>query len=404
MSYFDPTIWRPFTQKEMLDYLDSSKEGGEKKRPSNLDQTDRRDNILVVQKMTSPLDVYTYLKSRFGVPNGMQTILKIDDSDNLFHWDYYLMAGDRRLFFIGATQEVHIWTQDALLDKEWIQLINALKADYARAGKAKSQVTGTLEKWHVFPNQFLSIANQCGKAFDELQISIEAMSNTVAQPKLSQDPKAYEERSRSMGKLYDVVASSCIELGILTPVMFEAFIGLIIALTIKSDIKENDRLYKAFIRSQLDVKLYELHLKCNGFARAIRTDNPYMQRYWDIVNRRNDIIHGNIDPVKDAIEIIYFDGKIPLFKSGGDRIEAFHKSLERMYKPDSIIADYVATHEFIYDIIDHMDEKHQNSVVILMRDTQPGYDEKRKRYGHLFPNEVVTFAFDNMRYDSDLIA
>src|SRR3546814_17075503 len=63
--------------------------------------------VLVLQKTISPFDAYTYLHARFGAPNGLQTFLARNDSDNLFHWDYYLKAGDAILQFICATDEVH---------------------------------------------------------------------------------------------------------------------------------------------------------------------------------------------------------------------------------------------------------------------------------------------------------
>lgn len=79
MSYSSPQTWRMFTREEHLDYLDT------------LDKHDRggesagRGDILVVQNLVSPLDLYTYLKARFGEPNGMQNLLRSNDSDNIFH-------------------------------------------------------------------------------------------------------------------------------------------------------------------------------------------------------------------------------------------------------------------------------------------------------------------------------
>ena len=67
------------------------------KKSANLDQ------ILVVQERISPFDIYCYLHARFGEPNGMQTFLRADDSDNMFHWEYNLKVGDKSLYFVGAT-------------------------------------------------------------------------------------------------------------------------------------------------------------------------------------------------------------------------------------------------------------------------------------------------------------
>lgn len=64
------------------------------------------------------------------------------------------------------------------------------------------------------------------------------------------------------------------------------------------------------------------------------------------MNKRNDVVHGNVDPVRDALEIVYFDGKRPLFKTGGDRIRQFWIRLIDRDRPQEILDDYLALHTF----------------------------------------------------------
>lgn len=112
MSYLDPGTWRAFTKEEMLSYLDRMKrKPRQRKKP--------RKGALVLQQTVSPFDAYTYLHARFGPPNGMQTFLAKNDSDNLFHWDYNLRAGKKELIFIGATEEVHVWFDADMSDADW---------------------------------------------------------------------------------------------------------------------------------------------------------------------------------------------------------------------------------------------------------------------------------------------
>src|SRR3546814_14611630 len=91
MSYLDPTTWRAFTTEEMSAYLaELGSKKGAKKRGG---RKGGNRPVLVLQKTISPFDAYTYLHARFGAPNGLQTFLARNDSDNLFHWAYYLKAG-----------------------------------------------------------------------------------------------------------------------------------------------------------------------------------------------------------------------------------------------------------------------------------------------------------------------
>lgn len=166
--------------------------------------------------------------------------------------------------------------------------------------------------------------------------------------------------------------------------------------------EKNERIYSTFIRSALDVKLFDLYIRCNGFESILKQDNTYMKRYWDVVNRRNDLMHGNVDLAKDGIGTVYFDKKIPLYKCGADAIEIFQESILKQSGPGKIILDYIATHEFIYEIINHMTEEYRNSIYIIMADTQPGFDEKRGKLGRLFPDHIISFRFPGMRYDNEL--
>lgn len=410
MSYFDPSTWRIFTRDEFKSYLDrrrksaksmaqgdvdpSRENGGEKAKPLN--------KIMVFQELLAPLDVYCYLKGRFGEPNGLQTFIKKDDSDNIFHWDYNLMAGDKELYFAGATQEIHVWVDDDLSDAEWIEFAKSLKSDFKSFGKQKSEVLRHLEKWNILPNHFVATADECAEYYESLKRSLKNLNKIAA----SQGPREYDGDYKKIlekqGKHVSSIRSSCVKLNILTPVMFESFLGLLIAILIKPDVRKNRRMYEAFIRSPLDVKIFDLATRCRGFAKAIEPGNAAMARYWQIVNRRNDVIHGNLDVERDALDTVYFDRKTPLFRSGGDRIQAHWEAVIRTNDPEQVLSDYEATHNFIYEIVGHLEPSMQEQARILISETEPGWDAKRGIFGKLFPSHIASFTMDGLRYDSEL--
>jgi hypothetical protein len=393
-EYFDPSLWRNFTKEEIQNYLESLNPKSKLPR--------KKGGVLVLRNLASPLDIYTYLQARFGRPNGIQTLLKRDDSDNIFHWDYYLMAGNSHLFFIGATQEVHVWTQDNLSDEDWLRLIENLKKDYQRVGSEKKKVLARLEKWSIFPNHFLSLANRCATSYEKLRKAVEIIP-TLKSPSFVLEDKNRQNAAKKEARLYSDIMVASTELSVLTPVMFEAFIGLIVAVFIKPAVKKNKRVYESFVRGPLDVKLFDMHTRCKGFEKEIDQENPFMKKYWSVVNRRNDTIHGNVDPIRDAIDTVYFDGKVPLFRSGGDRIKSHWESIERQYKPNTILDDYITTHEFIYEIINHMRPAYRETMYVLMEEAQPGYDQKREIFGKLFPDFVAAFLMPGLKYDNELV-
>ncbi|KUM25835.1 hypothetical protein AU467_24280 [Mesorhizobium loti] len=63
--------------------------------------------MLIVRSKLKPVDIYCYLKARFGEPNGFQNFLRKNDSDNWIHWDYSLEAGESDVYFAGTSREIH---------------------------------------------------------------------------------------------------------------------------------------------------------------------------------------------------------------------------------------------------------------------------------------------------------
>src|SRR5262249_26126539 len=149
-------------------------------------------------------------------------------------------------------------------------------------------------------------------------------------------------------KLY----ASCVELSLITPILAEAFINMIILMLCKKEIRNNKRQFEAFIRSQIDTKVFDPPYKCDGFAKQIDQTSVSFKNFKRIMDKRNHEIHGNVDPESEQIETVYFEGKRPLFVEPGDHIGKFHESLERQHNPEAIIKDYEDMHAFLLDIID----------------------------------------------------
>lgn len=395
MSYLDPQTWRTFSKAEMLAYLKKIRLGQDGKK------VNARSN-LILQKTVSPFDAYTYLHARFGEPNGLQTFLAKDDSDNLFHWDYHLKAGTMDLLFVGATEEVHVWFDAEFNDAHCIQFINNLRADFGRVSREKGQFASTLEKWNVFPNQYLAIANRCAELYETITSALPKIQNKILDDNLYTQNLSTERKRKSHSRLMSAITSAPTELSVLIPVMFESFVGLIVAGLIRPEVKRDEELFVTFVRSPLNQKLTSLADKCRGFERPIEQNNPLFGRYWSVVNKRNDILHGNIDPVRHALEVVYFHGKRPLYKQGGDRIRRHWVRLIDQYRPQEVIEDYNAMHEFIIEILDHLEPAYRRSLWLVMKDTRPGWDNKRKIFGRLFPDLIVSSFFDDLRYDWQL--
>lgn len=395
MSYLHPETWRMFSDEERLAFIEDRSVRGKKKSRGKL-------KSLVLQETISPFDAYTYLHARFGEPNGLQTILVEADSANLFHWDYFLKAGEKDLMFVGASEEVHVWFDGKLSDAKCLAFIAKLKHDFARVAREKGRFASSLEKWSIFPNQFQAIASRCADLYDEIDTALPKIERKILSDKLTTQSLVGNSNTKAHSKLMGAITTAPTELSVLMPVLFESFIGLIVAVLIKQEVRRDAAAFDAFVRGPLNQKLVAMADMCVGFARPLQQNNPSFGRYWHVVNKRNDVIHGNVDPVRDALETVYFHGKRPLFRTGGDRIRQHWIRLVDRYRPQEILDDYLALHDFIWEIIGHMTPSGRQRIEMVMNDTQPGWDNRRKIAGRLFPNHVATTAFEGLRYDWQL--
>lgn len=357
--------------------------------------------MLAVRRSLSPVDVYCYLKARFGEPNGFQNFLRKDDSDNWIHWDYNLKAGDEDVYICSTSREIHFILSARMADGDWHDLISAIKRDFERVGNEKSAILDSLEKWVIFPNKFVEIAAVCA----ELHADILNNAGSFRDYKTPSASKAKHREREAVKQLLQRLSKayrSSLELSLLTPVLAEAFINMAILILCKLEVRNNKRQFEAFMRSNIDAKLFDLAYKCNGFMRPIDQHSDAFKNFKRVMDKRNHNIHGNSDPEKEQLETVYFEGTRPLFKDPGDHIAKFLEARERQYQPEIVIKEYEDTHTFLSEIISCLDPTLVDAFRRIIEDEHPGYDVRRKKMGGLFPNYVAVGAMQGMRYDDEL--
>lgn len=394
----DVRSWRAPTNEEMLRYAERHgvRSQGEGERKSS--------SILAVRKHLSPVDMYCYLKARFGEPNGFLSFLRRDDSNNWVHWDFVLKAGSEDVYVCGASRQIHFILSEKLADEEWRDLILRIKADYGRVAKEKSAVLESLETWVTFPNRFVEVARICADLHAEIadnvfSFQVFSTPSYKTERQLHESLNVLKELSERASKLY----RECLELSLLTPVLAEAFINMVILILCKEEVRANQRQFDAFIQSQIDTKVFDLSYKCEGFARPIDQNSPTFKNFKRVMDKRNHAIHGNCDPKREQIELVYFEGKRPLFKESGDHIGKIFEALERQHQPSTVIKDYEDVYAFLLDVIACLKPGLAKEVWGVLEDPYPGYDSTRKITGVLFPDYVAVPVLPcGIRYDDEL--
>lgn len=390
---FDPKKWEKPTPGEMLDFIEQHK--SQAKQSGN--------SLLVFRKHLSPLSVYKYLSARFGRPYGFLTMARNpNDSDNLFHWDYLIKADGVWIQIAGGNRDIHVSIfGKSMTSKDWVSFAKALKGDFQRLGSEMSRVGSTLEKWSVVPNRFSMIADACAGFHEILVNNNNPPDFEPSKRRSASDIDKYGKRIKKLGERAQNVFSASLSLDLMTPVLAEAFINLIIFIMRKDELKKNSRHYDYYIRQSIDARVFDLHLKCNHFKDGVNPESEEYKAFKRVMDRRNYILHGNIDPVRDLMETVYFDKFTPVFESGSDPVLDLFRKKESIIDIPGVLERYHNVHAFFSYILSLIEEKARVEIQIMAEDSMLGYDLSRNRPGRLF-SSLETMMVMPLKYDDEL--
>jgi len=345
-------------------------------------------------KVLSPLDVYKFLKARFGIANGMSMLFKSDSSDNLIHWHYTILSKGGVFHFLGNSGglEISIRINNSIqfAESDWTLLINNIKNSFSKYGKEMNSVQSEFEKWTLFINPYTRLHDTLKDLANELKkLNLsEVEMNKIGSSK--EEVKEYYKKFKVWVKNVDKAAVLGTTIRMLSPVLAEAFINLLILTTCKKEFKDDKRLYENLIRQQIDVRVKTLHLNCNGFLKQIDSEKDEFKNFQTLMNGRNDFLHGNVDPQQLTFEDVYFDLKyIPLFKEDEGIIKKMLKNYLTKVEPDKALEDLKVVENFTTFVISHLNDSDKEYINYLMITRTPGINRKTNRLGILFPQGLA---------------
>lgn len=391
--FFDPSKWRKPTNTELVHYLDFLNEES---------STRKRGSIFGFRSQLSPLFCYKYFYARFGPPNGPQTFFKkTNDSDNLIHWDYIVVASTEYLWIQSVGREIHVFTSRGRVGpKQWARWVKALKADAKNHGSHMRKVAEKLEKWSLISSRFSRVA---AAAAEHHEILMETIGTPIFAPPNRSSGRGIDNYTKATTSLRDranKVYNSVLALDLMTPILVEAYINLIIFILVKPGIRGNKRRMEALVRSPIDVRVLDLPLKCDHFSADVDDQAPEFKAFKRIMDRRNDIIHANISDATDVVETVYFDGFTPLFPEPADGLFDMWRRKEEMYDVAGVLERYIQIHDFMIYLEELLVPKIRYEVAAIVEQSEIGFDRRRKRLGRLFPNHVAMMLIP-LRFDDD---
>lgn len=341
-----------------------------------------------------PSDLFCYLKARFGIPNGIQNILRSDDSDNLIHWDWTLKHKSGHITIQGMNFRTEIlitginnWSDNCLSN-----LVSQFKSDFTKYSKDMGIVRKSLENWVEFVNPYQRLRRSISRLKDELEKLNLEYNNSESNTNIFDIPVNDEDSIKELNIITNNFSKGfgfCFGIRSMLPILAESYVNLLLYILMKPEIKTDERLRENIFRQPIDVRIKSLGINCIGFSTNPDFSSEPCKKYNTLVNNRNDLLHGNIAINKLKFNEVFFEGKIPIFKeyrtmwqrSLGVEIKAV--GLEEITNEISIVDNLILYLESC------IDNRYLSDVQQTMDSYELGYNSKNNKTGVLFPPWLV---------------
>lgn len=348
----------------------------------------------IIKNEVRPIDFYCYFGGRFGKPNGIQNFLRNDDSDNFIHWEWFLRFGEGFLIIQGMAFRTEVWVSGVDADEsDKDEFVTQLKKEFAKSGPLMSKVREALEHWVEFINPYQRLRRAVSSLMEELSsLGIDAKGDRL--PDITDgefEPAKWEPRWTEQAKKYSRALGLCFGVRSMLPVMAEAFVNLLFYALAKPELRKDERLFQNAIRQPIDIRIRALPHNCYGFSRPVDYANEACKRYHSLVNRRNDLLHGNVAIDNLRFNELYFYGKVPIFI---EYLSMWERSLGVVHRSvglDSVQDELSVVDGLIQYLLSCLADPVKREIDSMISRSHLGACLDDGRLGVLFPEWVVDF-------------
>jgi hypothetical protein len=132
-----------------------------------------------------------------------------------------------------------------------------------------------------------------------------------------------------------------------------------------------------------------LSINCTGFKQPIDYSNQICGRYHTVVNERNDLLHGNVDPKKLQFNEVYFHGTVPVFKEYRSMWQRSLGVERQAVGVDKIFEELAVIDDFIAYVLSCLDDKIRPQIEYMLGRLELGLNTRDERLGVLFSEHLV---------------
>jgi len=271
---------------------------------------------LTIRDEISPADVFLCLLAGFGPPNGaLSKLREVTDAVKLeILWHYMLSWRGRLIHVVAHPYRIEVvFSLDQPVDLTPTGFADLLREWMRRNGQKLATARKQVAHWHSFLNPLQQMSDACERMLYRARMLDAGLAKSREQPVTPAEIAWHDDNLQPHALAAAELASCCLAVRMMAPVLGEMFVNLIIHNQYRGDLpKVRDKGHYA--SASILVRLEQMHRECKGFDRAVDMDNQAIRGYLAVMNHRNDLLHGNVKPSdRKEDELLLYEG-IPLPK------------------------------------------------------------------------------------------
>jgi len=272
---------------------------------------------LTLREEISHADIFLYLLGRFGPPNGILSFIRNRHYQlkSEILWHYTLSWKNSLVHIIAHPYRIEIlFSSSSKIEITEIEFAVLIKDGIHRNSSSVAKARKLVSHWHSFLNPLSHMLDACKRMLARAEYLESTLVKSRTHPLTEEDIKWHSDNHDEHSIAASELSGCCLSVRVMSPIVAEMFINLIIFNYYRND-NDSQQTRDDFKRESILNRLESLSIKCTGFLKDVDMNSPEINTFKSLMNRRNDLLHGNIMPEsrKEDDFLMYED--IPIIKS-----------------------------------------------------------------------------------------
>jgi hypothetical protein len=268
----------------------------------------------------------------------------------------------------------------------WPKVEDRLVEEFRRERRGMQAVRRQFEEWHLFVNPHQVLRTKLERQVARLrELDLENVP-VPANPRSGEELPGSQVELAKARAAYEEAMALCVDIQLSAPVFAESAVDLLTHLLAKPEVRNDRRLFDDQRKRDIDVRVRSLHLICDGFATRIEGTEESFKEFMRLYGRRNNRLHGNVNPTASTGPPLYFDHRfIPLFagQQGFAELALTHALAD--VKPEVAMRDWEVAQGFVALLLSKLEPSLRQGAGTALRQQQLGYRPKTRSIGVVLP-------------------